>query len=37
MDRCPPLRGVVVVLPLLPSLLTQKNSTSCSPTICLSA
>nr|DAI61207.1 MAG TPA: hypothetical protein [Caudoviricetes sp.] len=37
MDRCPPLRGVVVVLPLLPSPLTRKNSTNCFPITCPSA
>nr|DAZ01045.1 MAG TPA: hypothetical protein [Caudoviricetes sp.] len=30
MTCCPPLRGVVVILPLLPSKLTQRNSMSCS-------
>nr|DAL78222.1 MAG TPA: hypothetical protein [Caudoviricetes sp.] len=36
MDRCPPLRGVVAALPLLPSPLTQKNLMSCFPTTSLS-
>nr|DAR11808.1 MAG TPA: hypothetical protein [Caudoviricetes sp.] len=37
MTRCPPLRGVVVLLPLLPSTLTERNLRSFFRTICLSA